>query len=257
MPGIHSVLDFILSLLSTLIVAAFFIINAFVDDFPLSLVTFPIMGGTIGSALILIVTRLMLILNGIGRLAQWQSTPLRRQLEELWSFARFCVLFVPLTFLAGTVFVFTFGLYLQLAAAEPDQLEQLRIRSFWQTFSDLWTWTAWGCNCSAWHSWKGVPEGNLAWLEWLGLIDGQFSKAFGYNCNEWFRRYSVAINFLVSPVIIMTFWAAWKVAYLNARRLLGFPSPPDYGPGWGDKLASSLGLTTAKDIVEEIGNPSS
>jgi hypothetical protein len=252
MFGIHSVWDLIAAVFFAPIALAIFLIGAFMDDFPLSLVTFPVMFATIGATLVLVATRLVHVLNGLGRLILWQSTPLRRQMQELRAFALFCAIFIPLALFGGTFFVFTFGGYLQLFAAAPDQVEQLLDRSFSQWAEDTWSMTIWGFNCSAWHSWKGLPEGNLALLEWAGLIEGQYSKLFSYNCNEWFRRYSVAISLLISPAVMMSIWAACKVVYLRGRSLLGFSSPRDSGPGWGDELAAMLGWTTTNQIVDEI-----
>jgi hypothetical protein len=61
--------------------------------------------------------------------------------------------------------------------------------------------------CSAWHSWKGIPESALQWLAYFGFVKSSLSDRFAYNCNTWFEEYSKVVAALVSPFFGMMAFA--------------------------------------------------
>jgi hypothetical protein len=74
-------------------------------------------------------------------------------------------------------------------------------------------------NCAFWHSWKGIPESMLGWLDFIFSVRfGKVSGFLSYNCNEWYSRYSTAVSFLVLPVLPMGLLLGLKIIWHSVRR---------------------------------------
>jgi len=71
--------------------------------------------------------------------------------------------------------------------------------------------------CSSWHAWKGIPETILWWLSYVSSSADGLRALFGWNCSSWYKYYSYAIAYSVTPIIFMAIYYAGRVSWSRIR----------------------------------------
>jgi hypothetical protein len=190
-----------------------FLLLNFIDDFPISLFTYGSMGGTAFAAYELFVRRLGRILDIVKKvLGHGKASLLSEEKEDFKVFSIFGVQLMALSILAAVTFDFSFYPYIRLFQNGQEVVERFTLSEFGAHLLQT-------INCAFWHSWKGIPESMLGWLDFIFSVRfGKVSGFLSYNCNEWYSRYSTAVSFLVLPVLPMGLLLGLKIIWHSVRR---------------------------------------
>jgi hypothetical protein len=187
------------------------------DAFPEGILLFAIAVSPLAVMFILLQMRIASMANVLSAWFGTGTQTIEQQKEALQEFAATSVVLL----VAGVLGPIFWAIVYSYAWEYPDPTAG----GWTKWWEDLGTNIGHAGACAFWHAWKGIPESILGWLSYIFSSAENVRTLFGWNCSAWYKYYSYAIAYSVTPIIFMAIYFAGRVTWSRLRRSPVRPSP--------------------------------